>query len=716
MMIIRIAVRAPLVLIFAFTMAFIMGGSVAMVYLVIIPLLGFGLFFIIFKVRPIFSRVFHKYDALNESVEENVTGMRVVKATCAKTLRRRSSRPPRATSDGLHRAEKLLAFNNPMMNICVNGAFVVIIYLGSKLIITSQGTLFDVGQLSSIFTYGFQVLMSLMQLSMIFVMVTMADESAHRITGVLAAEPTIADPAEPVLEVADGSIDFDHVSFKYSAHAKRQALDDIDLHITSGETIGIIGGTGSAKSTLVNLIARLYDATEGTVCVGGVDVRDYDLDALRHQVAMVLQKNVLFSGTIAENLRWGDPNATDEEVREAAHLACADEFVDGFPKGYDTWIEQGGSNVSGGQKQRLCIARALLRRPKILILTTPPAPSTPRPTPRSAQGWQAICPTRPSSSSPSALAPCRTQTASSSWRAAASRRSATMTSCSKRARSTARPLPRKTRCLPRAKGPSRPTPRHPQRKLRPRKEARHMSKATTAERALNRKGGTMSRLIKTLFGFYPVLLPLVVVGVVLCAIINSIGATFLQSALQIISESWQSGDWEAAQPKILKLVTTLACIYGIGILSSLFWNRAMAVITQGSLEKLREKMFNRMQDLPIRYFDTHQRGDIMSHYTNDIDTLRQMISQSLPNLFQTCVVLVTVFVIMLYYSVWMCLVIVAGVAFMTFMTKLLGSNSARFLHCTADRTRRGRGPYRGSHERPEGRQGILPRVRRRGRF
>ncbi len=369
MMIIRIAVRAPLVLIFAFTMAFIMGGSVAMVYLVIIPLLGFGLFFIIFKARPIFSRVFHKYDALNESVEENVTGMRVVKSYVREDFEKEKfAAAARDVQMDFTRAEKLLAFNNPMMNICVNGAFVVIIYLGSKLIITSQGTLFDVGQLSSTFTYGFQILMSLMQLSMIFVMVTMADESAHRIAEVLAAEPTIADPAEPVLEVADGSIDFDHVSFKYSKHAKRQALDDIDLHITSGETIGIIGGTGSAKSTLVNLIARLYDTTEGAVRVGGVDVRDYDLDALRHQVAMVLQKNVLFSGTIAENLRWGDPNATDEEVREAAHLACADEFVDGFPKGYDTWIEQGGSNVSGGQKQRLCIARALLRRPKILIL------------------------------------------------------------------------------------------------------------------------------------------------------------------------------------------------------------------------------------------------------------------------------------------------------------------------------------------------------------
>ena len=242
MMIIRIAVRAPLVLVFAFTMAYAMGGSVAMVYLVIIPLLGFGLFFIIYKVRPIFARVFRKYDALNESVEENVTGMRVVKSYVREDFEKEKfATAARDVQMDFTRAEKLLAFNNPMMNICVNGAFVVIIYLGSKLIITSQGTLFDVGQLSSIFTYGFQILMSLMQLSMIFVMVTMADESAHRITEVLAAEPTIANPTEPVHEVADGSIDFDHVSFKYSEHARRQALDDIDLHIKSGETIGIIG-------------------------------------------------------------------------------------------------------------------------------------------------------------------------------------------------------------------------------------------------------------------------------------------------------------------------------------------------------------------------------------------------------------------------------------------------------------------------------------------
>ena len=369
MLIIRIAVRAPLVLVFAFAMAYAMGGYISFVYLAMIPLLGCGLGFIIHKVGPIFTRVFRKYDALNESVEENVTGMRVVKSYVRENYEKEKfARAAEDVRADFTRAEKLLALNNPMMNLCVNGAFVVIIYLGSKLIITSQGALFDVGQLSSTFTYGFQILMSLMQLSMIFVMVTMSEESANRIVEVLNAEPTITNPAEAACEVADGSIDFDHVSFKYSEHAERQALDDIDLHIASGETIGIIGGTGSAKSTLVNLIARLYDATEGTVRVGGRDVRSYDLDALRHEVAMVLQKNVLFSGTIAENLRWGDENATDEEVREAAHLACADEFIDGFPKGYDTWIEQGGSNVSGGQKQRLCIARALLRRPKILIL------------------------------------------------------------------------------------------------------------------------------------------------------------------------------------------------------------------------------------------------------------------------------------------------------------------------------------------------------------
>ena len=369
MMIVRIAVRTPLCLVFAFTMAAVMGGALALVYAAIVPVLGFVLFYIIHLVRPIFTRVFHKYDALNESIEENVTGMRVVKSYVREDYEK--GKFAHAAQDicvDFTRAEKLLAFNNPAMMLAVDLTWVVIIYFGSQVIITSHGTLFDVGQLSAIFTYGFAILMSLMQLSTIFVMVTMADESARRISEVLEAEPTIGTPEQAVTEVADGSIDFDHVSFKYSARAERQALADVDLHVRSGETIGIIGGTGSSKSTLVNLVARLYDATEGRVRVGGVDVRDYDLEALRTNVAMVLQKNVLFSGTIAENLRWGDENATDDEVREAAHLACADEFVDGFPKGYDTYIEQGGSNVSGGQKQRLCIARALLKHPKILIL------------------------------------------------------------------------------------------------------------------------------------------------------------------------------------------------------------------------------------------------------------------------------------------------------------------------------------------------------------
>ena len=295
--------------------------------------------------------------------------MRVVKSYVREDYEK--SKFARAAQDicgDFTRAEKLLAFNNPLMMLSIDITWVVIIYLGSQTIITSHGQLFDVGQMSAIFTYGFQILMSLMQLSMIFVMVTMADESARRIYEVLEAEPTISSPKDALAEVANGSIDFDHVSFKYSAHAERQALQDIDLHIKSGETIGVIGGTGSAKSTLVNLVARLYDATEGSVRVGGRDVRDYDLETLRKNVAMVLQKNVLFSGTIAENLRWGDENATDAEVAEAARLACASEFVDRFPEGYDTYIEQGGSNVSGGQKQRLCIARALLRKPKVLIL------------------------------------------------------------------------------------------------------------------------------------------------------------------------------------------------------------------------------------------------------------------------------------------------------------------------------------------------------------
>ena len=365
-MMLRMMMRAPASMICAMVMALAINARLASIYLVAVLILGIILFFIIRHATAYFQQAFPKYDALNESVQENVSAIRVVKAYVREE--EETSKFKRASKniyDIFVKAEKNVIWNAPIMMFTVYTCIILISWFGAKMIVVDSLT---TGELMSLLTYCMNILMSLMMLSMVFVMITMASESAQRIVEVLCEESALQGPENPVREVKDGSIDFDNVSFKYAKTAERMALSGIDLHIRSGETIGIIGGTGSAKSTLVNLIARLYDATEGTVRVGGVDVRDYDLDALRHQVAMVLQKNVLFSGTIAENLRWGDPNATDEEVREAAHLACADEFVDGFPKGYDTWIEQGGSNVSGGQKQRLCIARALLRRPKILIL------------------------------------------------------------------------------------------------------------------------------------------------------------------------------------------------------------------------------------------------------------------------------------------------------------------------------------------------------------
>lgn len=369
MMIIRTAIRSPLMIIFSFIMAFVLGGSMAVIYAVLIPFLGFFLFLIIWKVTPLFTRVFRKYDKLNESIEENVRGMRVVKSFVREDHEREKF--GRASDDvcrDFTRAEKILALNNPIMQFCLYVLMVVVIYFGSRAIVSSGGVDMNVGHLSGLLTYGTQILFNLMMVSFIFVMVTMSIESMKRITEVLDTESTLVSPPEALNEVADGSVDFDHVSFKYAATAEKYALSDIDLHIRSGETVGIIGGTGSGKTTLIQLISRLYDVTEGSVRVGGEDVRRYDLEVLRTQVAVVLQKNLLFSGTIKENLRWGNPDATDEELIEACRLAQADEFVTQFPDGYDTHIEQGGTNVSGGQKQRLCIARALLKKPKILIL------------------------------------------------------------------------------------------------------------------------------------------------------------------------------------------------------------------------------------------------------------------------------------------------------------------------------------------------------------
>ena len=369
MMIIRTAIRSPLMLIFAFVMAFVMGGRMAFIFLIVAPLLGVGLFLVARKTMPLFKRVFKKYDALNSSIQENVKGIRVVKSYVREDYEKQKfNRAAEDVCNDFTKAERILALNNPLMQFCIYAVMVFVLSFGSDPIITSQGLDLEVGQFSSLLTYSFMILSSLMMLSMVFVMITMATESAQRIVEVLQEKSTIEDPDNPIHEVKDGSIDFDNVSFKYSKKAERMALADINLHIRSGETIGIIGGTGSSKSSLIQLISRLYDATEGSVKVGGVDVRQYDVETLRNQVAVVLQKNILFSGTIKENLRWGNLNATDEELEEACRLAQADEFIQQFPKKYDTYIEQGGANVSGGQKQRLCIARALLKKPKILIL------------------------------------------------------------------------------------------------------------------------------------------------------------------------------------------------------------------------------------------------------------------------------------------------------------------------------------------------------------
>ncbi len=373
MMIIRTAIRSPLMFIFSIIMAFSYGGQLAWTFVVIIPVLLFGLLLIARKAMPAFRRVFKKYDKLNESIEENVRGMRVVKGFSREEYEKQKFDANAVDiCNDFTRAERIVALNTPVMQICLYFNMVFVLTVGSMMIVNNNiagiESELGVGAISMMLTYGMSVLMALMMLSMIYVMLTMSAESMKRIYEVLSEESALTSPENAVCEVKDGSIDFDGVSFKYSKRAKKNALSNVDLHISSGMTVGILGGTGSSKTTLVQLIPRLYDVSEGSVKVGGVDVREYDLETLRQSVAMVLQKNLLFAGTIKENLRWGDPDATDEQIIEACRLACADEFVDTFPDKYDTMIEQGGTNVSGGQKQRLCIARALLKKPKILIL------------------------------------------------------------------------------------------------------------------------------------------------------------------------------------------------------------------------------------------------------------------------------------------------------------------------------------------------------------
>lgn len=369
MMIIRTAIRSPLMFAFAITMAYIMGGALAGTFVVVVPVLVFGLLLVARTAMPAFRRVFKKYDRLNESIEENVRAMRVVKGFSRENYEtKKFTAAAEDICKDFTKAERIVALNGPIMQICMYFNMIFVLIVGSKLTISSRGTELNIGQISAMLTYGMQILMSLMMLSMIYVMLTMSMESMKRICEVLEEEPNLHNPQNPIYSVPDGSIDFENVNFKYSKTAKKNSLSDIDLHIKSGMTVGILGGTGSGKSSLVQLIPRLYDTTEGVVRVGGIDVHDYDIKTLRDSVAMVLQKNQLFSGTIKDNLRWGNENATDEEMIEACRLSQADDFIKAFPDGYDTYIEQGGTNVSGGQKQRLCIARALLKKPKILIL------------------------------------------------------------------------------------------------------------------------------------------------------------------------------------------------------------------------------------------------------------------------------------------------------------------------------------------------------------
>ena len=365
-MVLRMCVRAPLMLIVAMCMTFYINAELALIFLVAMIFLAIVLGFITLKSYPMFNRTFRKYDDLNASVQENVTNIRVVKAYVKEEAEISKFRKAAGNLKAMFmKAENILVFNSPVMQLTMYGCILALSWLGAQMIVGSSLT---TGELMSMFTYTMNILMSLMMLSMIFVMLSMSLASARRIHEILEEKPSIVNPEHPVMEVADGSIEFDHVSFGYYQGEDKYVLSDINLSIRPGETIGILGPTGSSKSTLMNLIPRLYDVSEGTVRVGGVDVRDYDLDTLRNSVAMVLQKNVLFSGTIKDNLRWGNEQATDEEMLEACKLACADEFIQGFPKKYDTYIEQGGTNVSGGQKQRLCVARALLKKPKVLIL------------------------------------------------------------------------------------------------------------------------------------------------------------------------------------------------------------------------------------------------------------------------------------------------------------------------------------------------------------
>ena len=604
-MLMRMAIRAPVMLIFSMIVSFRISHDISMTFLIILPILALALFFIIRSVFPVFSRVFRTYDELNNVVQENVRGIRVVKSF---NQERHEIGKFGAISERIYKdfskGERLITLNAPLMQFCIYTCMIVISWLGAKAIIASGNDPalgLTTGNLTALITYTMQILSSLMMLSMVFAMLTISLSSARRIAEVLEERSDIPQPEQPVMTVRDGAVDFDHVSFVYASKADKKVLDDIDLHIRSGETIGIIGGTGASKSSLVQLIPRLYDVTGGKLTLGGVDVRDYDLDTLRGAVAMVLQKNELFSGTIAENLRWGNENATDEQLRHACKLACADGFISAMTDGYDTHIEQGGTNVSGGQKQRLCIARALLKKPKVLILDDSTSAVDTR---TDAQIQQALSDlhsrTRRRSSSRSASARYRMQTASSCSTTGVSTLSAATMSCCARAKFTARSM-----------SPSR-------------REARTMRERPKFD------GRTLKRLLSYMRAYKGTLV-LVTVCILLSAVAGAASSMFLQKLIDgyiVPMLGTASPDYSG----LIRALITIGCVYLVGTLATWLYNRRMVTIAQGTLKRIRDEMFAKMQSLPIRYFDTHTHGDIMSLYTNDTDTLRQMIAQSMAQL------------------------------------------------------------------------------------
>ena len=613
-MIERMCVRAPVHLVFALIMASMISRSLTMVFLVAIVFLVAVLAGIMVPTFGIFDKVFKNYDNLNASVQENVSAIRVVKSFVREHFENEKyTKACESLYKQFVHAESRLSFNNPAMLVSVYGCNIALSWFGAHYILNGAIT---TGQLNALFGYIMNILMALMMLSTAFVMIAMSAASARRIVEVLDETTDLPAPKAPVQQVRDGGIEFEHVTFKYKHGSGQPVLNDVTFSIRPGETLGIIGGTGSAKSSLVQLIPRLYDAETGSVKVGGVDVKDYSLDVLRREVSMVLQKNVLFSGTILDNLRWGDENASEEECIRVAKLACADEFIERFPDKYNTWIEQGGSNVSGGQKQRLTIARALLRKPKVLILDD----ST----------------------------------------------SAVDTATDAKIRKAFREeIPGTTKII----------------------IAQRISSVQDADRILVLDNGQINglgtheellkRIMDEVFKHYLPHCILVLICIIVSALANVQASLFLKTLIDdyIVPMTKQ------ATPDFGPLAGALVrigCIYAIGVLAAWLNARIMVNVTQGTLRNLRVQLFTHMESLPIRYFDSHPHGDIMSVYTNDVDTLRQMISQSIPQLVSSAITIVSVFTSMCLMSWQLTVVTMLMVTLMLFCSKKITSMSGKY--------------------------------------